>query len=220
MKYNVERCLIKFLKLYNNAKILGVFYNVNEEMLTLIEDKVDMIIFDENRQDMSCKDFLDIVNEKYKKEIIVVSKKGVVLKSSESMCICSEDLDNNEVIDKIVLEILKKNRELIIEQIKKELEKINFNFSHVGTRYLISTIYEVYKIRNEENINLSKDIFPIIGKKFDKSANTIHSGIKREVINMYCDCEKKIFKEYFNCYYFEESPKLKEMIFKIIAKIN
>lgn len=53
----------------------------------------------------------------------------------------------------------------IIEKIKIELSKVNFNFLHIGTNYLVKSIYEVYLNSEKENINLSKDIFPSIAKK-------------------------------------------------------
>lgn len=203
-----------------NAKILGIFYNVNEAMLTIIENEIDIIIFDEYKQNMSCEEFFKIIDEKYKNNIIFISSKTINLNNKMSRVICSKNLENNQIIDKIIDEILNKNVELIIERIKNELEKLKFNFSHVGTNYLISAIYEVYQKKHKKNINLSRDIYPIIGKNFIKDTNTIHTGIKREVINMYYDCEEEILKDYFDFNYYEERPRLKEMIFKIISKID
>lgn len=210
----------KISKSISNDKIFGIFYNVNEAMLTINENKIDIVIFDEDEQNISCKEFFNIVNEKYKKDIIFISSQKNNFKSKKSRFICSKNLENTEIIDMIIDEILSKNIEFIIEKIKNELEKLNFNFSHIGTNYLIFTIYEVYRKKCKKNINLSKDIFPIIGKQFIKDTNAIHSGIKREIINMYYDCEEKILKDYFDFNRYEERPRLKEMIFKIISKIS
>jgi hypothetical protein len=210
----------KISKVISNAKIFGIFYNVNEAILTIIENKIDIVIFNEDKQNISCKEFFNKINKKYKKDIIFISSQKIELKSKKSIFIYSKNLDNTEIIDKIVDEILSRNIEFIIDKIKNELEKLNFNFSHIGTDYLIFTIYEVYRKKCKKNINLSKDIFPIVGKQFIKDSNAIHSGIKREIINMYYDCEEGILKDYFdfNCY--DERPRLKEIIFKIIEKIK
>ena len=38
----------KISKSISNAKIFGIFYNVNEAMLTINENKIDIVIFDED----------------------------------------------------------------------------------------------------------------------------------------------------------------------------
>ena len=110
-------------------------------------------------------------------------------------------------------------RKVILGKIQRELNKLHFKYSYHGTQYLIEPIYEVYKIRNKLNLKLSKDIYPIIAKKYNKSIDTIHSNMKKSVTAMYYDCDEKFLKEYFN-YYETLKPKLKDLIFKIVDKIS
>ena len=103
-------------------------------------------------------------------------------------------------------------------KIAEELSKLNFKFSYNGTQYLIDCIYEVYSRNYIWNVNLSKEIFPILSIKYNKPINTIHNDIKHAINNMYFDCEEEILKKYF--YYFElEKPKLKNLIFKVINNL-
>lgn len=111
------------------------------------------------------------------------------------------------------------NKDYIVDKIQLELKKLRFKLSYNGTRFLIDCIYNAYLIKEKVNINLSKDIFPILAKKYNKSINTIHGDIKSSINSMYYDCDSTILKEYFN-YYQIEKPKLKELIFTVISKIE
>lgn len=209
-----------------NAKIFSIFFDIVEAIPLLSMDNIDIIIFSEINQKISCEQLLNIMNITNKN----ISKKLFIFitnsKNNFSHLInkpfVKTFLENNneQIAEKIFFEISKINDDIIINKIKNELKKLNFNFSHVGTNYLISTIYETYKCKSNININLSKDIFTIVGKKFNKSPNTIHSGIKKTIINMYYDCKESIVMKYFNYYCFDERPRLKEIIFEIISKIQ
>jgi len=83
--------------------------------------------------------------------------------------------------------------------------------------------YKRIEAKDSEKIaNLRKEVLENLERPefFIKDTNAIHSGIKREIINMYYDCEEKILKDYFDFNRYEERPRLKEMIFKIISKIS
>lgn len=198
--------------------------NIDEIMLKNILNDVSMdiiIIMGECIQHMK-ETFFNMLyiypkNIIEKELYIVYNDKIIYITQKQEKEIILKYCKLKEMCNNIISTINDNNQ--IIEKIKIELKKINFNFLHIGTNYLVKSIYEVYLNSEKENINLSKDIFPSVAKKMNKKANTIHSGIKKEILNMYYDCEEEKLKKYFNFFNFEERPKLKEIIFEIIRKI-
>ena len=89
---------------------------------------------------------------------------------------------------------------------------------HLLYTEMVSAKAILYKNKNIDYENLSKNIYPIIGKRYNKSANTIYCDIKQAVKAMYYDCEEETINEYFHYSYFMK-PKLKEIIFTILRKI-
>ena len=110
------------------------------------------------------------------------------------------------------------NQSIIKNKINKELDKLNYNFSYIGTQYLSECIYEIY-IRNLSSFNLSKDIYPIIAKKHSTNINNIKCNIFQATLNSYCDCEQTKLEQYFKRY-FHEKPKTKDIIYTILEYIK
>lgn len=220
-KLKAKEIVNKISQSITNAKIFSIFYELNEAIPILIENNIDIVIFDNDNQRLSNEKFIELMEHfNCKMFFIIISKYEMSAKIlTKNKYICIEEKNKKQLINQIYKEIIKLDNETIMNKIRIELKKLNFNFSHIGTNYLVRTIYEVYKVEDKSNVNLSNDIFPIVGKEFSRSTNTIHSGLKKAVINMYCDCEESIIKKYFNCFCFEERPRLKEMIFQIIEKI-
>ena len=71
---------------------------------------------------------------------------------------------------KIILEknyFEKKNKLKL--NIQSELHYLRYNFSHKGTQYLEDIIYIVYTKYSNVIVNMNKDIYPIIAKKYNKN---------------------------------------------------
>lgn len=224
-KTRLKIIINKISQSVKDAKIFSIFFDASEAISLCNKNNIDVIIFDECCQNISSITLLNIV-EKFNNSnpliIFILNYKNIQtdLGQKQNIKIIDKNTNYNQIVKEIITEISNKNENLIIEKITNELKKLKFNFSHIGTNYLIKSIYEIYKLEDNTNVNLSKDIFPIVSNIFNKNPNTIHSGIKRSISNMYYDCEESIIKEYFNCYYFDERPRLKEIIFRIISKIK
>lgn len=67
--------------------------------------------------------------------------------------------------------------------------------------------------------NLSKNIYPLIAKKYNKSVNNIHTNIKQATKYMYRDCDSNILKNYF-CFYDDVKPTEKQVIYTILNKLT
>ena len=205
--------------------------HTGKEALKIIDQKnVDIILLDLNLPDISGVDIIKKITnkniEKYKKSIILISGDArMLLETIKSPYVYTyftkpANLSN---ISKCINEIIKQkrnfsNEELILHKISKELNTLHFNFSYVGTKYLKECIFETYKKGDKELTNLSKDIYPIIAKRYNKSSNNIHTNIKQAVKAMYYDCEESLLNKYFN-YDYCIKPRVKEIILTILNKL-
>lgn len=107
----------------------------------------------------------------------------------------------------------------IKEKIERELKYLEYNFSHKGTRYLLETIYMLYNLKDYYDDNLSKDIYPVIGKKFGKSSNNIKCCIRYATEIMTYECDEKKLTNYLYDYSYIK-PGTKRVISAILGKLN
>lgn len=116
-----------------------------------------------------------------------------------------------------------KDNETKMEEVKNkinlELKQLNYNFSYHGTKYLAETIFEIYKVKDVFDGDLKNTIYPIIAKKHHTNVSTIYGNIKEATKSMILDCEEKTIQKYFDYSYFT-TPKIKEIIFTILNKID
>ena len=112
-----------------------------------------------------------------------------------------------------------KSIETIEYKIKNELKKLKLNFSYVGTKYLYECICECYYRNIIYDINLNKDIYPIISKKYNKRIDSIKSNISKAITLMYYENEEKYLSNYFG-YDILSRPKTKDIITKILFNIK
>ena len=211
-------------------KLYSMVFNGKEAIEIIKNKNIDIILLDLKLPDITGVELIKKIEEisikKYQQSIIIVSGEmkmmSKVIKSPLVYKSFNKPVNLKEVflcINQLISEKELYNNKLIIKKkINHELEKLHFNFSYIGTKYLNECIYELYNSNNTDYENLSKNIYPIIGKRYNKSANTIYCDIKQSVKAMYYDCEEKTINEYFKYSYFMK-PKLKEIIFTILKNI-
>lgn len=129
-------------------------------------------------------------------------------------------LDFSKVLESLNIIIDEsKYKEEIRNVIEKELRKLNFNFTHDGTQYLVDCIYRIYLLDKSNKEVSANHIYQIIANRYNKTANTIYGDIKQAINAMYYDCKEEILKEYFR-YNFIMKPKPREVIYTIARKIK
>ena len=96
---------------------------------------------------------------------------------------------------------------------------MNFNFSYVGTKYLLECIFEIYSNKNYEQFNLNRDFYPIISQKYNKSINNIKCNITQAYIKMVCDSSIENLENYLKMYIGTQIPKKKDVISAILRNI-
>ena len=217
----------------NDIKVYSMCVTGEDAINIVNLNLVDIIILDLNLPDISGIDILKHISnnslEKYINSIIIISGDTFLL-SKVNECqrnyinsVMHKPIDYDVLVNKIQALIqekdLTKNMEIIKEQINNELQKLRFNFSYNGTRYLAEVIFELYINQDKYLDNLKHDIFPVIARRHHKTANTIEGNIKQSINAMFFDCDEKVIIKYFH-YNYIVKPKLKEISFTILSKIS
>lgn len=201
-----------------------------KEAIDIIKScEIDVIILDLKLPDMTGMDIIDYISknklERYISSIIIVTGEmemlSKVIGNQYIFNYCSKINSTNFLIEQIKLLLSQKHTEkdTLYIRIKKEMEKLNFNFSYIGTKYLYDCICECAKNYNIYDINLTKNIYPIIAKKYNKKISSIKANIFHSEMIMYYETEEKTLKNYFG-YNVIYKPKTKDIITTILQKLK
>lgn len=199
------------------------------EILKNQENAIDIILLDLKLPYYSGIEILNYIEEnqltKYKNSIIVISSEIELLvkvRNNPYLYSYVNKISGYEnalkEINKLV-EIKEHEKSSVEYRVCDELKKLHYNFSYVGTRYLVETILLMYNNNNWENAKLEKEVYPIISKKYKKTVNNIKTNILNATDLMYYDCEYKVLNEYFKISD-DEKPTPKTVISTIMNKIK
>lgn len=118
------------------------------------------------------------------------------------------------------------NEKIIRRTIIQELKCLQYNFSYLGTRYIIDAIILLYSRDIYYNFSLEGNVYPIIANKYQSNTNAIKGAIVYATDKMFFDCDEKYLKKYLNLdEYFDNEydnlkPGPKEIIRAILKKIK
>ena len=107
------------------------------------------------------------------------------------------------------------------EKIIDELRSMGYNFSHIGTTYLIETIEIIYNSQNPKLFHsIEKTVYEMLAEKHSKKANTIKSNITKAT-NYMCD-QALLNRKQNNDSYYNMYTKLtpKNVINTVILKLS
>lgn len=230
---NVIQCkqLVNFISSISlDIKLYSMSFCGNEALEIIKNELVDMIFLDLVLPDISGLEILQFIEnnhlEKYKQSVIIVSGNVNLY----------PDLINNPYIYSIIPKPVKwsilsnclnefiaekeslVNEYYIKSKIYEELEYLCYNLSHIGTTYLCECIFLLYFSDNYDD-NLSKNIYPIVAKKYGTTPNNIKCNIFQATNISYYECEENKLKSYF--YNFLHSkPKTKDVISEVLKHLN
>ena len=227
---NIMQCkyLINYLNNIDiNFKVYGIAYTLNEIFDLLLLENFDLILLDANISDKIYNEFFNFLQLKklikYKNSIILIIDYNKNINDINQNLYINNYLFkplSDETFNKTIMNFfIKKNKSIIIDRIKLELQKLHFKLSYKGTQYLISCIYHSLIMNNKLEFNLFTDIFPIVAKEYGKSVDCIYGSIKTTIKNMFYDCDEETLKDYLNYYDIISPPKPKEIIYQILEKI-
>ena len=151
--YSLINCICKEIL---NIRLYNIALTGMEAIDIIKSERVDIIVLDLNLPDMNGIDIINFISKnnlyKYNSSIIIYTNETnlltKVIKNDYVFCYCSKINSKDYLIKKIRELIDEKKSKLnlndVKNQIKKELEKLNFKFSYIGTKYLSESIYECY----------------------------------------------------------------------------
>lgn len=101
----------------------------------------------------------------------------------------------------------------------KELLKFKLQRGSKGFKYLVETIY-LSIVDVDALDNLSKNVFPIIAKKYnEKSSLNVKWCIDKVIQTMYNNTEMEVISKYFNLEY-NMKPSLKCIVYTIVCNYS
>ena len=224
----IEACSLANLicEQISNVRLYNIVLTGTKAISIINKNLVDIVIVNLNLLDMKGMDIINHISDndltKFKDSIIIYFNEDIDLSKTIKNKYIFSYCNRNTLLKNIkkLIEEKKKynNTDIIKEKIKKELEKLHFNFSYIGTKYLYECIYECYCKNRKHDINLNKEIYPIISKKYNKTINTIKVDIFKSTYIMYYDVDENILSNYFG-YGILKKPKIKDIIYKVLQKI-
>lgn len=120
------------------------------------------------------------------------------------------------------MKCINKNDEKIIRSaIIQELKILKFNFRTIGTRYMLDIIYLLYTLEMYKDFSLKSDIYPVIGNKYGRTANSVKSAVVYATDKMVFDCNEEFLLDYLGEeeFFDEEDPDSKPGPKKVIVAI-
>lgn len=229
--YYSQQLLNNISKNISDIKVFNISFSAEDSLEILKNKLVDIILLDLKLPNMSGIDIIHYLEKnnfyKYKNSIIIISGEVSYL---HPLCSSSyvfsyhnklEGYDNIIIsLKQLISEKMEQHQNNTIkEKISKELRELNYNPSYNGTKYLAETIFEIFKVKDDFDGKIEKNIYSILSKRYHKTTNTIYNNIKQATNIMLLDCPEKKIISYFNYAYFIK-PKIKEIIFTIINKIE
>lgn len=219
---------------FNNARISNISTSGYETMELLKKStNIDIILLELFMPDIGGIEIIDKLSSfqenKYKNSIIILANNNNLLKQFNGLkgksvyYSLKRKSDLELLIQSLGKLITEKDLNNASNDLKRkitiELTSLKYSLSHSGTKYLIDTIEIIYLSEDNLTINLSKNIYPIIAKRYNQTCNNVKISILRATESMYYNCREKKLMEYFDL---ENAvkPNIKTIIQKVISNIR
>lgn len=182
-----------------SIRIKLIARNEDEGMENLLNDNIDVLFIE------------DKIYEKCKSLIIRNSESKIVLSINDF-----NSLNNSKVLKEAMLNNRNKKTSEKSFFVKRELEKMGCDFRYKGTYYLLDVILQVWMNKDDVQ-NFQKDIYPLIGKKYNKTVQSIKNSINNMIDHIYEDDNLEKMQIYFNI---NEDIKIniKQIVYKVLSK--
>lgn len=202
----VELIFKSIIRKNNEYRLMDYTFDGENALKSILKYNPDVILLDINMPKIDGLSIIKkIISEKKKKIpyiIIITAFKdkinffmnnkniyGIIDKGSGFSNLITEI---NRYLNNICNELKEENAE---NKTKQELANFEFNFSNLGTIYLIDTInYALEK----EKINLEGDIYLKVAKKYKVTVMNIKWNIEKSIKSMKRYTDNKIIEKYFN----------------------
>lgn len=218
----------------SNIRVIALMTDGKETINILkSSDNIDLILLDLKMPTMSGLDVLEELKKdnikKYDDSIIIISGEYTSVPKLIKNPMVHDFINKGIELEKIVNKINLLAKEKISSRLDKELKKratkellyLGYNLNHKGTQYLIDAICiiaDTEKMENMDNSNLIRNIYPIIGKRYNKTPHNIKCCVNLATTYMFYECDNEKLQKYFFIQK-DEKPCTKTIIYTILNKI-
>ena len=107
------------------------------------------------------------------------------------------------------------------DDIRSRIGKIGVNDDMFGKKYIVEAISIIVKSRDDD-INLHKDVYPVIAKKHSKSVWSIQKAIENAIKKAWCITDEDTLTDYYTAVVSgsKGAPTNKEFIFYFANEIK
>lgn len=166
---------------FANIHLSGIVGNKKELESILKAQKINLIII--SYADSQKTSILSLINNIENKIIICDDDNN--LKDTKHTLYLSSHSSLESTLKKLKLFTPKVDEEFIRKRVRKILDKFNFDFKLIGTKYLLDAIVYSYLTRETYLFeNLEKQIYPYVSQKYNVSPLNIKWAIIRSINNM------------------------------------
>ena len=172
---------------FSNIHLCSIMSNKKELESTLHTQKINLIIISySDSQKASILPLLDNIENK-----IIICDDDTTFKPSRHTLYLSSHSSLESTLKQLKLFTPKVDEEFIRKRVRKILEKFNFDFKLIGTKYLLEAIVYSYLTRETYLFeNLEKQIYPYVSQKYNVNPSNIKWAIIRSINNMKSKLQK------------------------------
>lgn len=200
---------------FSSIHLCGIVSNKKELEAFLQAQKINLIII--SYADSQKSSILPLLNN-IENKIIICEDEESVLKTSKHTLYLSSHSSLESTLKKLKLFTPKVDEEFIRKKVRKILEKFNFDFKLIGTKYLLEAIVYSYLTRETYLFeNLEKQIYPYVSQKYNVNPLNIKWAIIRSINNM----KSKLHTSDLQIFSLESSEKItsKFIISEIVNRL-
>ena len=212
--------LMNNLNSYNrNIRFCAYIYQKNNVINNILKYYYDIILIDSKIMYKYYKQLY-----RYKNQIIIMLDAKEKLNKDDDLIYVFKS-DSLFHINNIILKTFEKNnidfynKDIIKEDIKKELQYLGYKNKYYGTKYLADAIYILFLNKEDYNNNLKRVVYPKLATKYKRTVQNIKCNIVNATDIMVYDCDEKKLMKYLG-YIDYEKPGPKRIIEAVINKIK
>lgn len=222
---NLNYCIELINVITKNNKSLrinGITTTINDALNFIKNDCMDIIL-------ISAEFFIEpeaINLKKLKNSIIVLidNKTEKLTKKYTYAYTTFNKKDNINILNTKINELIINTQNFCTDKklrtlIENELLYLEYNPSYKGFNYLIETILLLNNLKEYSADNLSKDVYPLVAKKFNTTPLNVKYNIRNATEAMYYDCPENKLSTYLK-FDISTKPKTKTVICTIENNIR